>query len=96
MAWNDKAARQISRQPVRHLDAFDMEAEREGNATRSMRVAGPNILGRRIAKNRREADGNRKVAEKRGTDYIVATTAAIAKAHTIAEPSKRYNLRQVA
>lgn len=96
MAWNEKAARQINRQPVRSLDRFDIEAESEGNATRSMRHAAPNILGRRISKNRREADGNRKTAEKRATDHIVASTAAIAKAHTIADPSKRYNLRQVA
>lgn len=96
MAWNDKAARQIQRQPVRHLDAFDLEAEREGNATRSMRQAAPAILGRRISKNRREADGNRKTAERRATDHIVASTAAIVKAHTIADPTKQYNLRQVA
>jgi len=96
MAWNEKAARKITRQPVRHMDALDLQAEREGNATRSMQVAAPNILGRRIAKNRREADGNRKTAEKRGTDHIVATTAAIAKAHTIADTVGRYNLRQVA
>lgn len=80
MAWNPKALKSIT--PVQSgLDAHDLEAERQGNATGFMRrnEIGPKTLGRRISKESRKADGFAKTADLRATRNLVADTAAIAQ-----------------
>jgi len=93
MAWNEKAARQFNRQPKRELDEIDIEAERQGNATRFF---GRNELsqanGRRISRETRQLNGRRKSADKRATDNLVADTAEALRARLVAEPRA---LRQI-
>lgn len=57
--FNEKALKNLRRNPVRQMDAHDLSAEAEGNARSYMRVneVGPSILGRRISKETRKANG---------------------------------------
>lgn len=63
------------------MDRLDLEAEREGSAIRTNRQFAPSILGKRIAKNSRQADGIAKTAEFNATKYIVAETAKRVEEH---------------
>lgn len=65
MAWNKLP----KNRPTVKLDAFDLEAEREGSAIRK----GPTVIGpvgKRIAKIRREHERGNGIAEVRSTRHI--------------------------
>ena len=94
--FNEKALRNLNRQRAAvqkgsGLDALDEEAERQGNARRFFKVneVAPQTLGRRIAKQNRQLDGNSKTAELKGTRHIVKETAAIASRIVIPQLSLR-------
>jgi hypothetical protein len=77
--WNEKAARKSQANELRrNLDAFDLEAERQGNATgffnrNNLRPQ----LGRRISKESRKANGYAATADLKATRHIVAATAQV-------------------
>lgn len=97
MAWNEKAARHLSQPRKVQLDKFDLEAEREGGATRyfNRNDLRPQ-LGRRISKESRQSAGRAKSADLIATRNLVADTAEAVKAHTVADSGKRWNLRTAA
>jgi len=76
MAWNPKALKSILPKQT-GMDALDLEAEAQGNATRFMNrnEIGPAVLGRRISKTNRQLDGRRKTADARATANLVKDTA---------------------
>lgn len=83
--FNEKALRNLNRQRAAAqkgsgLDSLDREAEQEGNARRFFKdnEVTPQTLGRRIAKQNRQLDGNSKTAKLKETRHIVKETAAIA------------------
>jgi hypothetical protein len=87
--FNEKALRNRNRQRAANnkgsgFDPLDQEAEREGNARRFFKTneVVPQ-LGRRIAKQNRQLDGNGKTAELKGTRHIVKETFLAAEAITI-------------
>lgn len=94
MAWDEKFANRTAKAPAPKLDRFDLEAAAEGGAARyfAHNDLKPQ-LGRRIAKNAAQLDGRRKTADANATRNLVADTAAAHKAHTVADPRKRHNLR---
>lgn len=51
--------------PKRHLDQFDLEAEREGGAIREMKDARPSVAGKKTAKARRGNAGALLAIEKK-------------------------------
>ena len=80
--WNTKALKTLGPR-FQPLDRFDREAEAEGNAFRRAKAHGPAILGKRIAKNSRKANGFAATAELKATTHIVKETARIVAARTI-------------
>lgn len=77
MAWNPKALKQLGLAPRQHLDAIDMEAEKQGNATRFFQQNDLRPqLGRRISKESRKADGYARTADLRAHTNLVADHAA--------------------
>lgn len=93
MAWNPKALKTLGPR-TQPLDRFDREAEREGSAIRTNRQFAPSILGKRIAKNSRKAEGFAKTAEFIATRNLVKDTAA--RAAELVRPDHRYRLTQAA
>ncbi len=93
MAWNPKALKQLGprRQP---LDLFDREAEAEGNAIKHSQQYLPTVMGKRLAKMRREASGIRKTADEIATRRLVADTAK--RYAEIVKPDSRASLMQAA
>lgn len=91
MAWNEKALKQIKPKTAK-MDAFDIEAEREGNATRYFKrnEIAPQTLGRRISKESRKTDGYAKTAELKATQNLVEDTANRARGIIVPQ----YSLRQ--
>lgn len=83
MAWNPKALRVLKTQPA-GLDRFDREAEREGTARNyfNRNDLGPAVLGRRISKESRKADGYAKTAEQKATAFLIKETARIVAERT--------------
>ena len=57
--FNEKDLKNLRKNTVQRMDAHDLSAEAEGNARRYMRVneVGPSILGRRISRETRKANG---------------------------------------
>lgn len=82
--FNEKALRDRNRQARRQqkgsFDPIDAEAERQGNARRffSENEVGPSVLGKRISKETRKADGCAKTADMKATRNLVKDTAAVA------------------
>lgn len=86
MAWNPKALKTLG--PRRQtLDRFDREAEAEGGAIRHNRQYAPTVLGKRIAKNSRKADGFAKTAEFIAARNLVKDTAE--RYHELVTPDVR-------
>lgn len=81
MGWNEKAARKImAQQQRRSLDAIDLEAERQGNATRYFKANDLRPqLGRRISRTIRQQEGRAKTADLIATRNLVHDTAIRAK-----------------
>jgi hypothetical protein len=84
--FNEKNLRKMNRGPRFEIDAIDMEAEAQGNATRffNQNELKP-LLGRRIGKESRKANGIAKTAEAKATAHIVKATAERAKQVVIQE-----------
>ncbi len=78
--FNEKNLKKMNRGPRFEIDAIDMEAEAQGNARRffSQNELKP-LLGRRIGKESRKADGYAKTADMKATKHIVKETAVVAK-----------------
>ena len=89
MAWNPKALKALKTPQTQGLDRFDREAESEGRARGWMNrnSVGPAILGRRISKESRNANGIAKTAEFKATAHIVKETARIVAERTIPQRS---------
>jgi hypothetical protein len=97
MPFNEKALTRLNRQRRQQqggsFDAIDAEAERQGNACRFFKTneIGPKILGKRISKETRQADGNAKTADARATRNLVHDTAQIAKSIMVPQLTLRQN-----
>lgn len=89
MAWNPKALKALKTPQSQGLDRFDREAEQEGRARTWMKHnnVGPTLLGRRISKETRNANGIAKTAEHKATQHIVKETARIVKERIIPQTS---------
>lgn len=97
MPFNEKALTRLNRQRRKQqggsFDPIDEEAERQGNATRYFKTneIGPKILGKRISKETRQANGNATTADMRATRNLVQDTAEVAKKVMVPQLSLRQN-----
>ncbi len=78
--FDAKKLKNMNRSPRFEIDDIDREAESQGNARRFFKKneIAP-LLGRRISKESRKADGYAKTADMKATKHIVKETAAVAK-----------------
>lgn len=97
MAWKSQRQLNLAMRPQHNakngMDAIDLEADAQGNATRFFKQngVGPANLGRRISKESRVADGRAKTADARATANLVKDTAAAHARYVVPSMNLRQN-----